>query len=1246
MPDDWENPCVFGRNREPTHVPLTPAVDAESAIDVDRSRSPAVRSLNGDWQFTWSETPDDVPEEFYRPIFDASDWDDVPVPSNWQLEGYGHPVYRNVAHSFDEDPPTVPAEYNPVGAYRKTFDLPEGWLDKRVFVEFEGVKAGFFCWVNGERVGYSQGSMTTTEFDLTPYLIEGENTIAVAVYRYCDGTYLEDQDMWRLAGIYREVSLVARTPAHVHDLNVLTELDDDYADATVKIENVIRNLSEDRVDDATLEIRVLDPADELIASTSVPVAVSAGETVPLKTVVEIDNADTWSAETPTLYTVVTALRLADGTMEAVSDRFGIRSVEIDEGAILVNGSRVDFNGVNRHEHHPTRGQAVTREWGRQELKAMKRNNINAVRTSHYPPRADFLDLADELGMYVIDEVNNEAHANPSLSEDDEWRGAYVDRTVRMIERDKNHPSIVIWSAGNESGSGENIATVVKEGEKIDPTRPWLYGGNDGRLPFEDVIGPRYPTLEELDALVTDPEETRPSFMDEYAAAPGNSMGHFEEYWERIREHDQLTGGTIWQWANHELERELIVTRDDSGLGLEGMVFGEPDFVAGRNGRALSLSGHDEWLELPRHPALDIDGEQLTIQTWVYPRPFRTANPLVTKGYQYGLTQCNAETLQFYVLRERGEGTIVEDVPPDEYRHETVSGQVSVEAPVPDDWVGTWHHVAGVYDGTALRLYVDGNLVGEQSHTGPINFGHHHVNVGRNAAIHRMNHPGTISNAIFDDVRISDTALSQMDIRAALEGERVDDTLTITFDDVEERGTFASYGIDPFPLNGIVRSDGRAKPGVPQVKKTAQPMCAELVDLEGPTVEIANRHERTNLTDLTVTWDLCGDEEVLQSGTLDLEVPPGESSTIRIPTAHPHLEPGVEYRLELEAALADDTLWAAAGHVVAWEQLELPYNVPSLPEQSGGEESYTISESGSTIDVGGSEISARFVDGVLSTLDYDGTDLLERGPEFDPWRAPTQSETNVWGRTIANEWRAAGLDRLERRIDTVDVDYGGENPGIAVQSCLLDPDGESAFQCTYRYEFTPSGDVIVAYRVEPGDADLPEWLPRIGLEMELPTAFDQFSWYGRGPFETYPDRKTGARIDRYEETVADLDPRYVVPQIHGNRTDVRWASLETDDGVGLVVASGGPTNVGVRRYESDTLDRASHRRQLPDSEGTYLTVDRALTGVGGAPVTTRPTYRVDPTTYEDAIILTPYEDDDPMAIARRTIPRLETMPEGL
>jgi len=948
MPDDWENPAVFERNRLAPSVPLTPYDDPDAAragaatrADPDADPdSPYRRSLNGEWEFRLAETPDGIPEGFAEPGHDdgEGDWETIRVPANWQTEGYGHAVYRNVAHEFVADPPETP-DWAPVGTYRRSFSVPEDWEGRRVHVAFEGVKAALALYCNGAFVGYSQGSMTTAAFDLTPHLTGGENVLAAAVHRFCDGTYLEDQDMWRFSGIYRDVSLVARAPVGVRDVAVATDLVDDHERATVGVEATVAS-DADRPVAVDVRVQLHGPGGERVAGGTRALTVPAGERTDATVEVDLASPALWSAERPRLYTaVVSAVPTGDGgdgaTGETVATRFGVRSVAVDDaGAIRINGERITFNGVNRHEHHPERGRAVGPEWGRRELAAMKRANVNCVRCSHYPPRADLLDVADELGLYVVDEVNDEAHANTSLSGEPAWEAAYVDRAERTVERDKNHPSVVLWSAGNESGSGESIASVIEAGKAADPEwtappearagpdapgRPWLYGGNEEQLPFEDVVGPRYPAPDRLRELAAS-DEDRPSFMDEYVGAPGNSMGGLEEYWAAIRESPQLTGGAVWQWANHEYDRSCRVVTDGA---VAGLLLGEPSLVDGRSGEAVSLSGHDDWVGYPRDPALDVTGTALTLQAWVRPGPYGDADPIVTKGDQYGLERTD-DALRFHV----GAGTeIRSDAGEPADRYDAREGErAAVTAPVPEDWVGEWHHVAGVYDGDALRLYVDGDPVASEPHGGAIGTAYRPLNVGRNAAVHRMHHAGRISNATVDAVAVHARALEADalsaaaaappgEVRAAMDPGG-DARLVTTFATVEERGRIADFGIDPFTVNGITFSDGTEKPGVPAVWHVGRPVAAELADGDdcGTDDDVAllltNRRAFAGLDDYEGRWRLLADGEPVREGELAAAVPPGASRVVDVPAGVADPEPGVDYRLELEFALATDRPWPA------------------------------------------------------------------------------------------------------------------------------------------------------------------------------------------------------------------------------------------------------------------------------------------------------------------------------------------------
>jgi beta-galactosidase len=565
---DWENPEVVAVNKEPAHCTLVPYADLETALRADRKESPFYRSLNGNWSFHWVRKPADRPVDFYKPQYDVSSWKRIPVPSNWQMHGYGTPIYLNVPYPFPPNPPHIPHDYNPVGSYRRNFTRPQEWKDRRIFVHFDGVKSAFYLWINGRKVGYSQGSMTPAQFDITEFLKPGENIIAAEVYRWSDGSYLEDQDMWRLSGIYRNVYLFAAPQIHIRDFFVRTDLDEDYKDATLMIRPKISNYNDRDAEGWTVEAQLYDPNKEPVLTEPLTRSVSSiiNEKYPQRDNVKfalleakVSNPKKWSAEFPNLYTLVLSLRDNQGnTVETESCRVGFREVEIKQGRLFVNGRSVKLFGVNRHEHDPDHGRAIPLSRMIQDIKLLKQNNINAVRTSHYPDDPAWYELCDEYGIYLIDEANLESHGLKGyLSNVPQWHNAFVERAIRMVERDKNHPSVIFWSLGNETGCGPNHAAMAGWIKQYDPTRPIHYEGAAGDpvdYPYVDMISRMYATIPEIVRLATDPNDDRPVVLCEYAHAMGNSVGNLREYWDAIRTHKRLIGGFIWDWVDQGLRK--------------------------------------------------------------------------------------------------------------------------------------------------------------------------------------------------------------------------------------------------------------------------------------------------------------------------------------------------------------------------------------------------------------------------------------------------------------------------------------------------------------------------------------------------------------------------------------------------------------------------------------------------------------------------------------------------------------------
>lgn len=609
--NDWENPAVLHRNRLPARAYKFPYPDETTALSGERGASRWFRLLNGEWKFNYAENPASAPERFYEEDFNVSEWDNIPVPYSWQMLGYGKPHYTNVMYPFPVDPPHVPTE-NPTGSYRRDFFLPEEWSDRRTLLRFEGVDSAFYVWVNGQQVGFSKGSRIPAEFDITPFVRPGENSVSVRVYQWSDGSYCEDQDMWWLSGIFRDVYLLSVPNTHMWDLQVRTELDESYRDATLKLSAKLQNYSAEKADGLELEAVLLDSDMQRVAEGFAQASVDPAGEADVEIAIPVTNPHKWTAETPYLYTLLLTLkdetlRQAQGDMvkpdwidcstehhsealrqphgdvvEVTSVKVGFRQVEMKGGNLLVNGVPVMFKGVNRHEHHPDFGRAVPLETMKQDILLMKRHNINAVRTSHYCDDPRWYDLCDYYGLYLIDECDLETHGfglmegwpgNPA--NDPDWEGACVDRMIRMVERDKNHPSIIMWSLGNEAHLGRNHEAMAKKTREIDPTRPIHYEG-DQELRIVDVFSQMYTPVDWVHKIGEGKEQigdrspekyaSMPFILCEYAHAMGNSPGGLLEYWEAFYQHQRLQGGFIWDWVDQGIRKWTEDGRDYFAYG--------------------------------------------------------------------------------------------------------------------------------------------------------------------------------------------------------------------------------------------------------------------------------------------------------------------------------------------------------------------------------------------------------------------------------------------------------------------------------------------------------------------------------------------------------------------------------------------------------------------------------------------------------------------------------------------------------
>jgi beta-galactosidase len=1016
---DWENPEVVGRNKEPGHCTLTPYPDIQTALQGKPEDSLYYKSLNGNWKFNWVRKPADRPQDFYKPDYDVTNWKEIPAPSNWQMHGYDIPIYLNMRFPFPPNPPYIPHDYNPVGSYRTEFTLPASWQGRQVYVHFDGVKSAFYVWLNAHMVGYSQDSMTPAEFNLTKYLRPGGNILAVEVYRWSDGSYLEDQDMWRLSGIYRDVYLFSTPAVHIRDFFVRCDLDGQYRDGILMIRPKVTSSGSDDLKGWTVQAQLYDEQEKPVLAKALSKEVLSiineqypqSDTVPFALMrANVTNPKKWTAETPNLYTLVLALTDAKGSVvEAESCKVGFRKIEIRDGQLLVNGKSIKLFGVNRHEHDPDHGRAIPISRMIQDIKLLKQSNINAVRTSHYPDAPRWYELCDQYGIYLIDEANLESHGlRGYLSNVATWHTAFVERAVRMVERDKNHPSVIFWSLGNETGCGPNHAAMAGWIHDYDPTRPIHYEGAQGRPRdpyYVDVISRMYARIPEIIRLAADPVDTRPVVLCEYAHAMGNSVGNLKEYWDAMRSHKRLIGGFIWDWADQGLRKKSE------------------------------------------------DGKEF----WAY-------------GGDFG------------------------DKPN------------------------------------------DGN----------------------------------------------------------------------------------------FCCNGVVQPDRKPNPSLYEVKKVYQRIHVTPVDAIGGQLCIENEYDFLDLDFVNISWQLTVDGTVVQEGSLPrLSLQPGQRQNVTIPFTKPQLQGGAECWLKVTFALAEDTLWAEQGHVVAWDQFEIPFDVPPAPTvELAKMPPLNLQGTEDAVKVIGQDFALVIsrISGAIESFTFQGKELIASPLVPNFWRVPIDNDNGNGMPRRLGIWRKAGPEREVEKVAVRQI----EPQLISVTADMTLPAaGNSRYSNIYH--IYGSGDVVVEATFDPAGTNLPQ-LPRFGMQMQIPGRFSDMTWLGRGPHETYWDRKTGGAVGLYSGPVEEQIHLYVRPQETGNKTDVRWMALTSEDSLGLLAVGMPLLDVSAWPFTMQDLEKARHIHELRRRNIITVNLDYKQMGVGGDDswgARTHPEYTLPARPYSYRFRLRPY-----------------------
>lgn len=562
---EWENPEIYQINRTPAKATF---YNFESVDDIISGKNwkalPGYKLLNGKWHFYYSDSVQGRPTNFYKEDFSLKGWDTISVPSNWEMQGYGLPIYTNIVYVFPKNPPFIPHNLNNVGSYKRDFEIPSNWNDKDVYLHFAGVSGAMYVYVNGKKAGYSEGSKTPAEFNIAKYIKPGKNQIAVQVLRWSDASYIEDQDFWRLSGIERDVYLRADNQIAINDFRVGSDLVNNYNDGAFNLNVELKN-TKSTAETRKLKVELFDANNNEIFSNSKSIDVKPTKSNLLFESV-IPHVKSWSAETPNLYTaIITLSDTQNKIVQTTSVKVGFRNIKIENNQFLINGKPILIKGVNLHDHDEVTGHVIDEALTIKDLRLMKQNNVNAIRCSHYPKNPFFYALCDKYGFYVIDEANIETHGmgttNQGLDKKPElkkvhpayrsdWKAAHLDRTIRMFERDKNHPSIVTWSLGNEAGNGDNFFATYKWLKDNDSTRPTQYEGAT-HYDNTDIQAPMYNRIPQL-INYAENNPKRPLILCEYAHAMGNSLGNFKDYWDVIRKYDVLQGGFIWDWVDQGL----------------------------------------------------------------------------------------------------------------------------------------------------------------------------------------------------------------------------------------------------------------------------------------------------------------------------------------------------------------------------------------------------------------------------------------------------------------------------------------------------------------------------------------------------------------------------------------------------------------------------------------------------------------------------------------------------------------------
>lgn len=1292
------NEDVYAVNREEAGSFSTSQIiydNVDNAIigarDFKKEQSAYVQYLTGENQKDWSlvvvKNADAAAEAAYKDFYatgyapSTPDWkSNLRLPASWTSFGFDYPIYTNTQVPWQEDStasstaPKAPVIYNPVGLYRKTFTVNDGLksANGRIYLNFQGVEAAYYVYINGKEVGYSEDTYSPHSFDVTDYLLPGENLLAVEVHKFCDGTWFELQDMYKDGGIFRDVYLYSAPLVHIDDYRVITDLDDNYENATLKLDLRVRNSSDAPASGYKVDVRLYDQNGDAFlndftvdigeiaaaASKSGNAAIVSHSTATAAVSKTVYAPKLWSAETPNLYTMVLSLYSADGVyMGSMSQQLGFREIGFTSSKLDANGNRTTtdaeytpvtingkpllFKGTNRHDSDPVYGKYVPHQVMEEDVTLMKQYNLNAIRTSHYSNDDYLYYLCDKYGIYMMAETNLESHQLMNNGDKEKlFKELAMDRTVNTFQRLKNSTAVVCWSTGNESyySSDANFAdgmfsALIRYFKTNDPTRP-IHSESSNTANGTDMGSNMYPTVGTTQSRAS---SNMPYVICEYVHSMGNATGNLKEYWDAIRSSDNMLGGFVWDWVDQGRKRSLDKLGASYTMteakGTEGTVLVKGDVKDAPSDMAFSTKSIENGYALfpdvssKFNNALSGANKTFTIEIICKPSSISGNQIMFAKGDKQVAMKTSNSDLQFFTYNQSN-GT-----------------WNTISKALPANWLNNWHQVVGVYNKGVMTVYIDGEQLVTGTKSATIDASNETLALGY------QTDKGDQFKGEISLGRVYTRALSKVEIDAqrsatpAINSTSDDILLWADFTGMTKKGSefydyyaedfahqsgiydnagsFYTLGGDSgetnhsgnFAQNGMLSPDRDVQPELYEVKYQYQSFWFTADDLQllAGQVDVYNENSFLNLSDFDLVWTLKEDENVLATGKVaGASAEPREVRTVKgqshvtVPLSIPYLEhmpattkPGAEYYLNLSVQLKEDTLWASAGHEVAYEQFLLPANVEKVAHTPTSE-GVTVDQTGDGyITVAGTDFNFKLskTTGAIEDYYFGDTLLLKEGPVPNYWRGLLNNDNGNY----TGDWRL--LAKNVRPADENGIVVGKDENGLTTITVNLYFPNNSAMVQTIVYTIESNGAVTLnttldAQKIRNGTY-LQRFL-RIGTTMVLPEGFEDVSWYGNGPVESMWDRKSFAIVDKYENTVNSLYYPYMNGGDTGTMTDTKWVTVTNPNApAAMAIASGTPIEFSALHFTADDLTKAKHPYELSPKKETILSVNLGSQGTGNA-----------------------------------------------